>query len=110
LHTGMEKVVNELGGTAFEHGHSDLVHIAGKTGTAQVRKGKNKVVEFKGWHPHRDHAWFAGYAPAERPEVAIVVLIEHGGPGGKVAAPVAKEILEKYFTVVKPAHEKRAAP
>jgi penicillin-binding protein 2 len=106
----MEKVANELGGTAFEHGHSDLVHIAGKTGTAQVRKGRNKVVEFKGWHPHRDHAWFAGYAPAERPEVAIVVLVEHGGPGGKVAAPVAKEILEKYFTVVKPAHDKRSPP
>jgi penicillin-binding protein 2 len=110
IRSGMDKVVNQLGGTAFEYGHSDLVHIAGKTGTAQVRKGKNKVVEFKGWHPYRDHAWFAGFAPAEAPEVAIAVLIEHGGAGGKVAAPVAKEILEKYFTVVKPAHEKRAVP
>ncbi|HTM21046.1 MAG TPA: penicillin-binding protein 2 [Kofleriaceae bacterium] len=109
LRAGMDKVVNEVGGTAFEHGHSDIVHIAGKTGTAQVRKGKNKVVEFKGWHPYRDHAWFAGFAPADAPEIAITVLIEHGGAGGKVAAPVAKEILEKYFTVVKPAHEKQAA-
>jgi penicillin-binding protein 2 len=107
LRAGMERVNNELGGTAFEHGHSEVVRIAGKTGTAQVRKGKNKVVEFKGWHPHRDHAWFAGFAPADAPEIAITVLIEHGGAGGKVAAPVAREIIEKYFTVVKPNHEKR---
>lgn len=107
LHEGMVKVVNELGGTAYEYGHSDSVTYAGKTGTAQVRKSKKKKkkkTELKGWRPYASHAWFAGYAPATDPEIAIVVLIEHGGPGGKVAGPVAKKIIEGYFDKVKPAH------
>ena len=99
---GMWKVVNEPGGTAYEHGRSDIVEIAGKTGTAEVRsRKKDKAsVTVKGWDPKRSHAWFAGYAPASDPQVAIVVLIEHGGPGGKVAAPVAKQILEGWWTKV----------
>ena len=56
---------------------------------------KRQVVD--GWHPHRDHAWFAGYAPASEPKIALVVLVEHGGSGGKVAAPVAKKIVDGYF-------------
>lgn len=55
--------------------------IAGKTGTAEVG---GKAV---------DHAWFAGYAPADSPRVAFVVVIENGGSGGAVAAPVAREFL-----------------
>lgn len=98
---GMYRVVNELGGTAFKYAHSDRITFAGKTGTAQVR-GRKRAIEFAGWHPDRAHAWFAGYAPADKPEVAIVVLIEHGGPGGKVAAPVARSVLEGYFARVKP--------
>ena len=103
LHRGMWRVTNEAGGTAFEHGHSDVIEIAGKTGTAEVRtRRKDKqTVEVAGWHPRRSHAWFAGWAPASAPEVAIVVLIEHGGPGGKVAAPVAKQILEGWATKVR---------
>ena len=110
---GMYKVVNEPGGTAYRHAHSDRVIFAGKTGTAQVRGRKRKrAIEFAGWHPDRAHAWFAGYAPANKPEIAIVVLIEHGGPGGKIAAPVARQVIEGYFTRIKPAREaakKRAA-
>jgi len=49
------------------------------------------------WHPDRDHAWFAGFAPSHKPEIAFVVLLEHGGSGGKHAGPVAKAILEFYF-------------
>ncbi|MDD5223194.1 MAG: penicillin-binding transpeptidase domain-containing protein, partial [bacterium] len=45
----------------------------------------------------RDHAWFVAYAPAENPEIAVVVLVEHGGHGASVAAPIAKGILEAYF-------------
>ena len=41
----------------------------------------------------RDHAWFAGYAPAEDPVVAVAVLVEHGGSGGRAAAPIAFEIM-----------------
>jgi penicillin-binding protein 2 len=46
------------------------------------------------WQPH---AWFVAYAPAERPRIALAVLVEHGGGGGAAAAPVAREILAAYF-------------
>lgn len=103
---GMWKAVNEPGGTAFGHATSEIVPILGKTGTAQVksRRQRKDEPEIKGWHPSTDHAWFAGWAPADEPEVAIVVLIEHGGSGGKVAGPVARTILEGWWTKV------RAAP
>ena len=61
------------------------------------RKKGEVVVKKKGWDPLRDHAWFAGWAPATNPEIAVVVLIEHGGRGGSVAAPVAREIIEGYM-------------
>ena len=100
---GTYKVVNEPGGTAFGYATSDVVTIAGKTGTAQVaaKKAKKDQRQIRGWSPSADHAWFAGVAPADTPEVAIVVLIEHGGPGGKVAGPVAKAILEGWATKVR---------
>jgi penicillin-binding protein 2 len=96
---GMWKVVNELGGTAYEYAHSELVEYAGKTGTAQVRSmhRRDDDEELTNWHPDRDHAWFAGFAPAENPEIAFVVLLEHGGSGGKNAAPIGKLIVESYF-------------
>jgi len=47
----------------------------------------------------RDHAWFTAFAPAENPEIAVTVLIEHGGHGGSVAAPIAKKILKNYFNL-----------
>jgi penicillin-binding protein 2 len=56
------------------------IDVAGKTGTAQVSKGK-------------DHAWFVAYAPAEKPEVACSVVVEHGGHGASVAAPIAHDLL-----------------
>ncbi len=103
LERGMWKVVNEEGGTAYSYAHSDVVEYAGKTGTAEVRtrkKDKN-APSVEGWHPTRSHAWFAGWAPANDPEIAIVVLIEHGGPGGKVAGPVARDILEGWWKEVR---------
>jgi penicillin-binding protein 2 len=105
LREGMWRVVNAPGGTAYRLGRSELVEIAGKTGTAQVRGRKPKeeaAASPHEWDPERDHAWFAGWAPARQPEIAIVVLIEHGGSGGGVAAPVAREIIEGYFSLVKP--------
>lgn len=105
LGQGMWKVVNELGGTVFEYAKSQVVEYAGKTGTAEVRanrRRRDEIVELDGWHPFRSHAWFAGYAPAGDPEIAIVVLIEHGGQGGKVAGPVAREIIEGYFQTIEP--------
>jgi penicillin-binding protein 2 len=96
LRRGMTMVVNEVGGTAYD-ARSELVRFAGKTGTAQVRTRHKQAVETDEWQADRDHAWFAGFAPAEDAEIAIVVLVEHGGSGGKVAGRVAGEIVEGYF-------------
>jgi len=64
--------------------------IAGKTGTAQII-GKSKATL------GQDHAWFAAFAPVKNPEVVVVVLVEHGGRGGEVAAPIARKILNAIF-------------
>lgn len=66
------------------------VDIAGKTGTAQTMA---KSDASKG----QDHAWFASFAPADDPQVVVVVLVERGGKGGQVAAPIARQIYEAIF-------------
>ncbi|MCU0681327.1 MAG: penicillin-binding protein 2 [Polyangiaceae bacterium] len=87
--SGLWGVVNEKEGTAFSERLAD-VDMAGKTGTAQTshRRVANEDPG-RTWYFNRDHAWFAGYAPSKSPDIAIAVLIEHGGTGGKNAAPVA---------------------
>lgn len=62
------------------------VAVAGKTGTAQWSSQKS------------DHAWFTGFAPFEKPEIVITVLVEEGGEGSSVAVPIANEILQYYFS------------
>ncbi len=78
---GMRQVVN--GGTGWR---AKLFGItaAGKTGTAQNPHGKS-------------HAWFIGFAPFDHPEIAICVLVENGGSGGGVAAPIAGAYMKRYF-------------
>jgi penicillin-binding protein 2 len=95
---GMVKVTSEPGGTAYNQARTNIP-MAGKTGTAEVKKHHRESDEkdVDGWHPNASHAWFAGWAPADDPELVIVVLVEHGGAGGKVAWPIAKQILETYF-------------
>jgi penicillin-binding protein 2 len=90
-------VVNDPNGTAYEARIEGGVAVAGKTGTAQVswRKPTSEDDPKRAWYYRRSHAWFAGFAPADHPELAIVVLIEHGGHGGKYAAPVATRILQE---------------
>jgi penicillin-binding protein 2 len=81
-------VVNE-GGTGAGARIPGL-DIAGKTGTAQtIANSKASRGE--------DHAWFAAFAPAKDPEVVVVVLVERGGKGGQVAAPIAKKIFNAIF-------------
>lgn len=79
-------------------GRSELVGIAGKTGTAQVAEMRGAVVKSEHLsYALRDHAWFVAFAPVEKPEIAVAVLVEHGGHGGSAAAPLAKKVIEKYF-------------
>lgn len=88
--------VNTSGGTAY-NARIEGVELAGKTGTAQVTRRVVRGVEAERvWYFNREHAWFAGYSPINSPEVAIVVLVEHGGAGGKHAAPVAFEVIKAY--------------
>lgn len=71
--------------------------VAGKTGTAQVFKHSAGIDADKMLKAERDHAWFVGYAPADRPLVAFAIVVEHGGHGGTTAAPIARRVLEVYF-------------
>jgi penicillin-binding protein 2 len=81
-------VVNE-GGTGAA-ARLPGIDIAGKTGTAQTIRGSDAS---KG----QDHAWFAAFAPRDHPRVVVVVLVERGGKGGQVAAPIAREIFQGIF-------------
>lgn len=93
----LKAVVHEAGGTAFRHRLADVT-VAGKTGTAQVaRLGAVRVRKEQMSYWERDHAWFAAFAPADDPEIAVVVLNEHGGHGGSDAAPTAMAVIKKYF-------------
>jgi penicillin-binding protein 2 len=91
----LKGVVTEEGGTAYKERLND-VDMAGKTGTAQTSHVSRGTDPSKIWYFNRDHAWFAGFAPAKSPEIAIVVLIEHGGAGGRNAAPVAMQVAREY--------------
>ena len=91
LRAALKGVVNEPKGTAYDSRLRDVM-VSGKTGTAQVSRRSLK----------NDHAWFAAYAPSDKPEVAVVVLIEHGGVAAKAAAPVAMQIVKNYFRYVAP--------
>ena len=89
-------VVNSGEGTGGA-AKSPLIRIAGKTGTAQVVEMKGQIVKSEQLaYLIRDHAWFIAFAPADKPEIAVAVLVEHGGHGGAAAAPIAKKIIEKY--------------
>jgi penicillin-binding protein 2 len=69
------------------------VPVAGKTGTAE------KFVTLPGYQGLRDQSWWCGYAPFDKPELALCAVIENGGFGGAAAAPTALKVFEKYFGV-----------
>ena len=99
---GMVAVVNDpVGGTAYGARIEDEgMEMAGKTGTAQVRRittaGReaNRDLEDIPWN-ERDHALFVAYAPLHAPRYACAVVIEHGGGGSTAAAPVARDVLRE---------------
>jgi penicillin-binding protein 2 len=92
--------VVKAGGTASHMGDTKYA-IAGKTGTAQVHAKKLGIMgeEDESDTPKelRDHALFIAFAPALAPRIAVAVLVEHGGGGGAVAAPVAREVMDAYL-------------
>jgi penicillin-binding protein 2 len=79
---GLEQVVANPKGTGYKTVRHEIVSIAGKTGTAEPGGGRP------------DHAWFAGYVPADRPKIAFAVVLEHAGSGGHAAGPVAKRFVD----------------
>lgn len=84
---GMRSVTNETGGTAYSIFKNFNIEVGGKTGSAQAGKKDGKDVV---------HAWFMGFAPFDKPEIAVVVMVEDGSHGS-YSAEVVREIMEEYF-------------
>ena len=102
IRQGMFDVVNKMGATAYGS-RFDLngLKMAGKTATTQVRRisleERKKGLKDQKLIPweHRDHALFAGFAPTNNPQYAVVVVVEHGIGGSRTAAPIASKLLKK---------------
>lgn len=82
------RMVAQTGGTAYPF-FDFPIETAGKTGTAESGQDREP------------HAWYTGYAPYNDPEITVTVLIENGGEGSKVAAPLVKDIMQYYFSEIK---------
>jgi penicillin-binding protein 2 len=96
---GMINVVHSARGTAKGINKDISYQIAGKTGTAQVlgikqnAKYNENDIDFK----FRDHALFISFAPADDPKIAVAVIVENGGHGGSVAAPIAGQVIKQFL-------------
>ena len=95
----MRKVVHGVKGTARGISYGIKYNMAGKTGTAQVfgiKEGERyKQEELK--KKLHDHALFVGFAPYEKPRIAVAVIVENGGGGGTVAAPIVRKVMDYYL-------------
>ncbi len=97
IHRGLVGVVNNGLGTAYSE-RTESVTVAGKTGTSQVGiERKEGEIMIEGWDVTQDHAWFAGYAPADNPEIVVVALVAHGGTGADAAAPIVMRVIDHYL-------------
>ncbi len=104
VHAAMRDVVHGEKGSARAQSKDIQYTMAGKTGTAQVigiaqgeRYNADEIDE-----RHRDHGLFIAFAPYENPTVALAVVAENGGGGSSVAAPIARQILDAYFSLFAP--------
>ena len=95
----MQDVVHGPRGTARRSGANAAYRFAGKTGTSQLfgidqdgKYEKDKVPEHL-----RDHALFIAFAPVEAPKIALVIIVENGGSGSSIAAPIARKLLDHYL-------------
>ena len=86
IREGLAGVTASPDGTAHEAFQGLEVSVAGKTGTAETGTGE-------------PHAWFAGYAPTDGPQIAVAVIVEYGGDGAKVAAPIFRQVIEAFFGI-----------
>jgi penicillin-binding protein 2 len=102
--------VNKEGTSASVFAGAEYVS-AGKTGTAQVIaiKQGEKYVESRVQERHRDHALFIAYAPAEKPTIALAVIVENGGFGARAAAPIARQVLDYYLLGKQPPADNKAS-
>ena len=105
----MFKSTNEIYGTSYSSRIDDpRYQFAGKTGTAQVKRITEEERELdleidQIPYKDRDHAWYIAFGPYRNPRYAVSILVEHGGSGSKVAAPIAK----KLFKIIVDRHELR---
>ena len=95
IREGLRQVV--AGGTGAVMNVPDVPPASGKIGTAEAPPGEV-------------HAWFGSYAPADKPEIAIVAFCEHSGGGGKTAAPIVLEVMKAYFGKIKPGKPIKVEP
>jgi penicillin-binding protein 2 len=106
---GMHDVCNTMKGTAYKAMHKLPIVVAGKTGTSQVtsipQSTKKRLKESQLEYFHRSHAWITTYAPYDKPEYIVTMLVEHGGHGGSTAGPMVADIYKwlykhQYFSKV----------
>ncbi len=95
----MEDVIHGQRGTARGISEGIKYQMAGKTGTAQVKSiaQNEKYDEENVEKKFKDHSLFVGFAPLDDPKIAIAVVVEHGGSGGRTAAPIARKLLDYYL-------------
>ena len=95
----MNSVMQGLRGTARAVGSNAPYRMAGKSGTAQVFSvaQDEEYDEEEVDERLRDHALFIAFAPLDNPQIAVAVIVENGSSGSRVAAPIAKAIMDKYL-------------
>lgn len=95
----MRDVVHGQGGTAWRSGLNAPYEFAGKTGTAQVIgiAQDKEYEEEEIAEEFQDHALFIAFAPVEKPEIALAIIVENGGGGSKTAAPIARKMLDHFM-------------
>ena len=89
IQAALRRVVMSPQGTAYLAFEGVQIPMAGKTGTAETAR-------------EEPHAWFAGYAPAEEPQIAVAVIVEHSGEGSVMAAPIFRKVVESYLGLTSP--------
>jgi len=91
-------VVNENGTGA--RAKIQGLDICGKTGTVELITNKELLKKKELKEKFKEHSWFVGFAPKDNPQIAVAIFVEHGGFGGETAAPMAKEIFNKWYEIM----------